>query len=121
MRLLGGARSAGDERYTLGYGERVAPLLAGRTAEAVAGHLVPHLRPGMRLLDCGCGPGSITLDLAEVIAPEMAFGVDREPSQIALAHALAARRGMANARFGAADVYELPFPDASFDAAFANT
>jgi ubiquinone/menaquinone biosynthesis C-methylase UbiE len=93
--------------------------MAARTASRDAAFLLPHLRPGMRLLDAGCGPGSITLGLAEAVAPGEAFGIDRQPAQVELARALAAARGVA-ARFDVGDIYRLPFPDASFDAVFAN-
>jgi SAM-dependent methyltransferase len=74
----------------------------------------------MRLLDAGCGPGSITLGLAEVVAPGPAVGVDIQPAQVERARALAAARGIATVRFELSDVYGLPFPDGSFDAVFAN-
>jgi SAM-dependent methyltransferase len=74
----------------------------------------------MSLLDCGCGPGSITVDLAELVAPGHVVGIDREPSQIAAATGWAAQKGIGNARFVVAGIHELPFPDASFDAALAN-
>jgi cyclopropane fatty-acyl-phospholipid synthase-like methyltransferase len=50
-------------------------VLARRTGEA-ATFLAPHLRAGMRLIDCGCGPGSITIDLAQAVAPGEAIGID---------------------------------------------
>jgi SAM-dependent methyltransferase len=74
----------------------------------------------MRLLDVGSGPGSITLGMAEVVAPAEVVGVDLQPAQVERARALATERGVANARFEVASVYELPFPDGSFDAAFAH-
>lgn len=95
--------------------------LARRTAATSAAFLLPHLRPGMRVLDCGCGPGTITMGLAEAVAPGEAVGLDFQPDQIAAARALASERGVANVRFVTGSVYELPFPDASFDAAYANT
>src|SRR5436853_4687301 len=87
------------EVYTIGYSERLRNLMARRTASACAGFLIPYLRPGMALLDCGCGPGSITLDLAEVVAPGAVIGVDREPTQIAVARELAVERGLTNVSF----------------------
>jgi len=75
----------------------------------------------MRLLDAGCGPGSITVGLAEAVAPGEVIGVDVSSDVLKEARALAAERGAANVRFGAADVFALPFPDASFDAVFAHT
>ena len=105
--------------YVMGYQPRVHAVMAGRTASEWAGFFIPYLKPGMRLLDCGCGPGSITVGLAEVVAPGEVVGVDIEPRQVARAQALAQDLGLTNARFEVGSVYELPFPDASFDAAFA--
>jgi ubiquinone/menaquinone biosynthesis C-methylase UbiE len=107
--------------YTHGASSIERERLARRTAEVSAAFLLPHLRPGMRILDCGCGGGTITLGLAEAVAPGEAVGLDFQPAQVAGARALAAERGVANVRFVTGSVYELPFPDASFDAAYANT
>jgi ubiquinone/menaquinone biosynthesis C-methylase UbiE len=91
-----------------------------RTAAKEGAFFLPFLRPGMRVLDLGCGPGSITLGLAQAVAPGEAIGVDLQPSQVAQAQALSAARGGMNVRFEVADVYRLPFPDGSFDAVFGN-
>jgi SAM-dependent methyltransferase len=74
----------------------------------------------MTLLDCGCGVGSITRGLAEIVAPGEVIGVDIEPRQVDAAHRLAAESGTANLRFECADVARLPFPKSSFDAVFAH-
>ncbi len=95
--------------------------LAKRTASQDAAFLLPHLRAGIHVLDAGCGPGSITLGLAAVVAPGEVVGIDMQLSVVEQARALAVQRGVSNARFEVANVYELPFPDGSFDAAFANT
>jgi ubiquinone/menaquinone biosynthesis C-methylase UbiE len=96
-------------------------MMAGRNAEGNAGFLLPYLRAGMHVLDCGCGPGSITVGLAEVVAPGEVVGVDIEPAQIALARAQAAQRGCTNARFDVGNVLHLPYPEATFDAVFGHT
>jgi ubiquinone/menaquinone biosynthesis C-methylase UbiE len=83
--------------------------------------LLPHLRPGMRLLDAGCGVGSITLDLAEIIAPGEVIGLDADPAQLELARAAATARGLQKIGSQTGNVYELPFADASFDVALAHT
>jgi SAM-dependent methyltransferase len=75
----------------------------------------------MRVLDCGCGPGSVTVGLAEAVAPGEVVGIDIEPAQVDRAGAVAAERGVTNVRFETASVYELPYSDASFDAVFAQT
>ena len=89
--------------------------LARRGAADALAFLLPHLQPGQHLLDCGCGPGSITLDLAALVAPGEVCGVDVDPSQVEAAQRLAAERGIDNTHFEVASVYALPFPDASFD------
>jgi SAM-dependent methyltransferase len=94
--------------------------LAARIASQEAAFLLPHLRPGMRLLDAGCGPGSITLGLAETVAPGNVIGIDNQSALVEQARALAAARGVTAARFEVADAYRLPFADHAFDAAFAN-
>jgi SAM-dependent methyltransferase len=81
---------------------------AERTAESQAAFLLVHLRPGMDLLDLGCGPGSITTGLAAAVAPGGCTGVDTEPVPI---EGVTVVRG---------DATSLPFPDASFDAIFAS-
>src|SRR5262249_44921155 len=117
-RDVAGARSAayapvfGVPRFIGYFGERVAAREAA--------FFLPHLRPGMALLDCGCGPGSITVGLAEAVAPGRVVGVDREPKALAVARAQAAGRGVTNVRFEEGDVHALPFADATFDAAFAH-
>jgi SAM-dependent methyltransferase len=93
---------------------------AARTASLEAAFFLPYLRPGMQVLDVGCGPGSITLGLAEVAAPGQVVGIDLQPTQIEQARASVAKRAVANVRFEVADAYRLPFPAHSFDAAFAH-
>jgi SAM-dependent methyltransferase len=106
------------------YSQRENPAfeaaLAKRTADQEAAFFLPYLRPGLRLLDVGCGPGAITLGLAELVQPGEVVGVDVQTSQVEDARRLAAERGVGNARFEVADVYRLPFPDGSFDAVFAH-
>lgn len=105
------------------YGLRDTPFqrrMVRRSAEKQAAFLLPHLRPGMKLLDCGCGPGSITIGLAKRIAPGTAVGIDVDPGEVERARQLAAEQGVGNAQFQTGNVYELPFADGTFDAAFSN-
>ena len=106
------------------YSQRANPVfeavMALRTAAKEGAFFLPYLRPGMRVLDVGCGPGSITLGFADAVVPGEVVGVDFQPSQVAQAQALSAARGVMNARFEVADAYRLPFPDDSFDAVFAH-
>ena len=93
-------------------------VFARRTG-AGAAFFLQYLRPGMRLIDCGCGPGSITVDLAQAVTPGDAIGIDLREEALTHGCQLARDRGLSNVTFQAANVYQLPFPDASFDAAFA--
>jgi SAM-dependent methyltransferase len=109
-----------EEVYMIGDREQVS-YTGTRTAADWVPFFLPHLHPGMSLLDCGCGVGSITLDLAERVAPGQVVGVDLDEGQLAMARVEAERRGLANVRFEVASIYDLPFPDGAFDAALAHT
>jgi ubiquinone/menaquinone biosynthesis C-methylase UbiE len=107
------------ETYTL-QGSALQQRMVTRSAERQAAFFLPYLQPGMRLVDCGCGPGSITIGLASHVAPGEVTGVDIEAAQVEKANALAAAKEVNNMRFETASVYELPFADASVDAVFSN-
>jgi SAM-dependent methyltransferase len=113
-------RKAGTETYSYRGVAEMTGLLSRRQARTQAAFFTPYLHAGMRLLDCGCGPGSITCDLAGIVIPGEVLGIDFDPKQVELATAYAAQRGVTNVRFQPADVYALPFPEGSFDAVFAS-
>ncbi len=75
----------------------------------------------MNLLDCGCGVGSITLDLSRIVDPGNVVGIDLDNEQLNFARSEAVRHGVKNVRFKQASVYQLPFPDSTFDAVLAHT
>ena len=115
-----GAERPVVERYSQRSNPGFEAVMARRTAAKEGAFFLKHLRPGMSVLDVGCGPGSITLGFAEAVAPGEVVGVDFQSSQVAQAQAASDARGMRNARFEVADAYQLPFPDSSFDAVFAH-
>ncbi|MCY4107853.1 MAG: methyltransferase domain-containing protein [Chloroflexi bacterium] len=112
---------SGTPDYTMGFSEEYLQALRRFSAESHAGHLLPYLRPGLRVLDFGCGPGAISAGLATAIAPGELHGVDVEESQVALARAVARAGKHANAIFHVADVTDLPFEDGFFDAAHGHS
>ena len=95
------------DTYTHGHHESVLRSHRWRTAENSAGYLLPLLAPGMRLLDVGCGPGTITLVLAARVAHGCTVGVDREAGVIAEAQRLLDSRPISGVEFRTADAYAL--------------
>ena len=55
-------KSGRRESYSHGYDSKFVDYLEGRTIANDAAFFLPHLKTGANLLDCGCGPGSITID-----------------------------------------------------------
>ena len=107
--------------YTMGYSEEFRQMLNRRSARSHAAYLLPHLSSGQKLLDFGCGPGTISVGLAKAVEPGELHGIDMETSQIDLARAAAAAGGHANASFHVGDVTDLPFEDDTFDVAHCHT
>ncbi|WAP59015.1 class I SAM-dependent methyltransferase [Streptomyces sp. S465] len=100
--------------YTHGHHESVLRSHTWRTAANSAAYLTGHLKPHMRVLDIGCGPGTITADLAELVPQGQVTGVDAAGSVLEQARSLAEQRGLANVSFAVADVHALDYPDDSF-------
>ena len=101
--------------YTHGHHESVLRSHRWRTVENSARYVIPHLRPGLDLLDIGCGPGSITADFAGRLAPGNVCGIDPSSDVIA-----AAQRDHPGVAFAIGDVYHLAFEDASWDVVHAH-
>jgi ubiquinone/menaquinone biosynthesis C-methylase UbiE len=109
-----------DERYLHGHHESVLRSHSWRTVANSASYLVPHLRPGLRVLDVGSGPGTITLDLARLVAPGAVVGIDASEQIVANATGLATDNDLHNVTFQVGDAYALDFEDASFDVVHAH-
>jgi ubiquinone/menaquinone biosynthesis C-methylase UbiE len=110
----------GSGRYTHGHETSTLASHAARTASNSAAYLLPELRPGMDVLDVGCGPGSITLDLAELVHPGRVVGIENTETPLSIAREAAAERGDRVTRFEHGDAYGLPFADATFDVVHAH-
>ncbi|BDZ43069.1 hypothetical protein GCM10025865_23680 [Paraoerskovia sediminicola] len=116
----GSTPSLESESYTHGHHESVLRSHRWRTAENSATFLLPHLAPGTTVLDVGCGPGTLTADLASRVAPATVIGVDASEKALASARENATAKGVDNVEFRQANAYELPFDDGSFDVVFAH-
>jgi SAM-dependent methyltransferase len=90
-------------------------LFNQRTVEQDAPLVAPYLRPGMRLVDFGCGAGSLTCGFANLLAPGDVLGFDISDDAIGRARTLAEQAGLVNVRFSVADISELNLPPDSFD------
>ncbi|MFD5062127.1 MULTISPECIES: class I SAM-dependent methyltransferase [unclassified Streptomyces] len=106
--------------YTHGHHESVLRSHRWRTAANSAAYLIGELRPGMAVLDVGCGPGTITADLAALVAPGRVTAVDTNREILDQAAEVAAERGLDDVEFATADVHDLDFPDDSFDVVHAH-
>ena len=108
-----------SEKYTHGHPASVLRSHGWRTAENSAAYLLPHLRPGLDVLDVGCGPGTITIDLARIVGAGHVVGLDGAASTIELATASAATAEI-DVAFAVGDAYELSFEDDRFDVVHAH-
>ncbi|MFJ9320254.1 methyltransferase domain-containing protein [Streptomyces globisporus] len=106
--------------YTHGHHESVLRSHRWRTAANSAAYLLDELRPGLAVLDVGCGPGTITADLAALVAPGRVTAVDAADGILNQAAAVADERGLENVEFAVADVHALEFPDDFFDVVHAH-
>lgn len=93
MRVTGQVTT--QDVYTHGHHASVLRAHSRRTVENSAAYLVPALEVGQRVLDVGCGPGSITVDLAARIAPGEVVGVDTSAAVLDVARQAAQDAGLA--------------------------
>lgn len=112
--------SSPDLPYAHGYDSTHQAMFRRRTAQTQAAFFLPYLHAGMTLLDCGCGLGTITLGLAEAVAPGQTMGIDAAASEIAVARRNLRATELRNVTFERGNLYQLDFANASFDALFCH-
>src|ERR1700742_982659 len=122
IRSQGGRAITGQYQavYTHGHHESVLRSHRVRTAENSAAYLLPLLRPGLSVLDVGCGPGTITVDLAARVAPGRVTAVEMTNDALDLARTEAQNRDQSNIDFVTSDVHALDLPDDTFDIVHAH-
>jgi ubiquinone/menaquinone biosynthesis C-methylase UbiE len=109
-----------EDRYTHGHHDSVLSSHRARTAENSAAYLTERLNSDDRLLDVGCGPGTLTADLAALVDPGEVVAVDREPAVLAEARQVFIDRGLGNVTAETADVYALDYDESGFDVVHAH-
>jgi len=105
------------DTYTHGHHASVLKSHNWRTLANSAAYLIPHLTRGSGVLDVGCGPGNLTAEMAERVAPAPVIGVDYASVIVDAAQQTHQRR---NLSFAVGDVYGLNYPDNSFDVVHAH-
>jgi ubiquinone/menaquinone biosynthesis C-methylase UbiE len=74
----------------------------------------------MQVLDVGCGPGSITISIAQQIPTGHVTGVEYVSDPLDGARELAKANGVSNVTFQEGDIHALPFQDNTFDVVHAH-
>jgi ubiquinone/menaquinone biosynthesis C-methylase UbiE len=96
--------------------DKYGGILASRTADKCCAYLKPHIKPTDRILDVGCGPGSITLGLARLVPQGHVVGVDILPDYLDQARHFAEAQGVKNIEFIQSDAHAIKaIGDESFD------
>ncbi|RZS34947.1 methyltransferase family protein [Herbihabitans rhizosphaerae] len=106
--------------YTHGHHESVLRSHSWRTVENSAAYLLPHLHSGQSIVDIGCGPGTITADLAERVAPGRVTALEASEEALGGARVHVGDRGLSNVDFTMGDVLALDLPDDEFDVVHAH-
>lgn len=118
--------SSTHNRYEIGYAASQVKHHEWRTAENSAAYLLPHLQsiaeqsPRLKLLDVGAGSGTISASLAKYIPEGSVLATDISDEILTRASQYAASQGVSNITFQKANVFSLPFPDATFDVTHAH-
>lgn len=106
--------------YTPGDSANATEFMAQRTLQSHGRFFAPFLSDGLELLDLGCGPGTISVGLAEAMPNGSVTGIDFGPAQIKSARERAALHPRDNLEFQLGSSYELPFEDCRFDRVFSH-
>ena len=119
VRLL--SRGVRGDVYTHGHHASVVGQHSARTAENSAAFLLPHLTEGHRVLDVGCGPGSITVGLAQRVGPTgQITAIDNAEHMVQTTAQAAHTNGLDNVTCEVLSVYDLPYEPHSFDVVYAH-
>ena len=111
---------ANTDVYLHGHADSVLRSHRWRTAENSCAYLLHRLKPGLSILDVGCGPGTITMDLARRVQPAKVVGIDRSEAVLHGAREAAAAAGVDNVDYRIGDIYSIEAPTDTFDIVHAH-
>lgn len=106
--------------YTHGHVESVLRSHRWRTAENSAGYLLARIHEDSQILDVGCGPGTITIDLARSASEGFVVGIDQSESVVDEARTAAEQAQVSNIEFAVGDIYSLAYEAGTFDVVHAH-
>ncbi|TKA62903.1 hypothetical protein B0A49_11171 [Cryomyces minteri] len=109
-----------SNNYIHGHHPSVLRSHIWRTAANSCAYLLPHLKPTDKILDIGCGPGTISVDLASHVPHGSVTGLDTSPAVLEQARQHAHERRVPNVEFGLGDIFKLPYADDTFDIVHAH-
>jgi ubiquinone/menaquinone biosynthesis C-methylase UbiE len=120
------AQHSQPSNYTQGYSNHTLATHQLRTAESDAAFLLPHIKKIDRILDVGCGPGTITTGLARYASEGTTVGIDISTDVLQKAKKLAAEanvptQGPGSVVFEEGNILErLAYPDNTFDIVYCS-
>jgi SAM-dependent methyltransferase len=105
--------------YLHGHHASVLRSHSWRTVENSCPHLLPYLNsPSLKILDVGCGPGTITVDLASRVPQGLVYAIDPSAEVIEKARKHAEEKGITNVRFEVGDIFDWQSLDGVEEAGF---
>lgn len=108
-------KMADQQYYKKGHDSAVSKSHAWRTPETCSAYAIPHIKPTFKILDVGCGPGSISCGLAKYVPHGSVLGIEPTPELVDMAKKHRDELGVHNADFELASAYKLPYADDTFD------
>jgi len=103
-------------KYSLEGSKAVIDHISKRTLWKEGAFILPFLKEGMKILDMGCGPGTITIGIAKKVGPTgKVVGLDLSPQSLKLASERAQSEGLSNIEFVEGSALKLPFKNEEFD------
>ncbi len=107
------------ENYTPGHTATALSFMAARDLDSHGFFLRPLLQRGLDVLDAGCGPATISADIADEVFPGKVTALDISTCELDQGRRLAEGREIVNLEFVAGSAYEMPFANGSFDLVFS--